>query len=117
HIDAAAVVDTFQGDSIGHWEGDTLVVDTVALSDGNEFISGLPQGPNSHVVERFKLVEPDHLRDEITIEAPEVLASPFKYNLHFERHRDWQMLEFDCNQNNADLDHKTGKQIFPQPPS
>ena len=40
HPNVEDLIDTFQGDSIGHWEGDTLVVDTIAIDAGNEFISG-----------------------------------------------------------------------------
>ena len=116
HIGKDDLIDTFQGDSIGHWDGNTLVVDTIGLDPGNEFISGFAQGANSHGVERIALAEPDVLSIETLFEAPEVLTKPMTYTTRYRRHRDWQMIEFDCAQNNADLDPLSGKQVFPQPP-
>ena len=47
----------WQGDSLGHWEGDTLVVDTIGLNDKSVLTNGVPHTEQLHVVERFKLIE------------------------------------------------------------
>ncbi len=70
---------TVQGHSIGHWEGDTLVVDTIHLAehrDGNG--GGVASSPERHVVERFSLSE-DGTRAlvDVVVEDPEYLAEPF----------------------------------------
>ena len=120
HDSADDLVDTFQGNSIGHWEGQgenaTLVVDTIGLDEGNEFISGFAQGPGSHVTERFHLTSPDVLTIDTVLDAPAVLTEPFPFMTRYRRHRDWEPVEFDCAQNNADLDATSGKQIFATPP-
>jgi hypothetical protein len=70
---------TLHGHSIGHWEGETLVVDTVQFADHPEGngMGGLPSGAGKHLVERFSLSEDRrHLRYEITLEDPEYLAAP-----------------------------------------
>jgi len=83
---------TFFGHSIGRWEGDTLAVDTVgvlpetyvALSEA----VGLPNNGGLHMVERLHLTAPDTLADDLTIEAPKVLATPWKTTRLFYRHRE-----------------------------
>jgi hypothetical protein len=95
---------TFSGHSIGHWEGDTLVVDTVAILPETYLpISqsvGIPNDGDTHIVERIHLVGPDHLVDEMTIEAPHVLAAPWKVtrNLTRSRERRFDITEASCRQ-------------------
>lgn len=73
---------TFHGDSIGHWEGGTLVVDTVAiLPEALIAVSeavGVPNNGDVHVVERIHLTGPDTLADDLTITAPKVFTAPWK---------------------------------------
>lgn len=73
---------TLYGESIGHWEGQTLVVDTIgilpqAILAINEAI-GVPSDGDMHVVERIHLEGPDTLHDELTITAPKILTKPWK---------------------------------------
>ena len=73
---------TFHGHSIGHWEGQTLVVDTVAvLPQSYLAVSeavGIPNNGDLHVVERFHLAEKDVLHDDLEITAPHILTRPWK---------------------------------------
>ena len=73
---------TFHGHSIGRWEGQTLVVDTVAvLPQSYLAVSeavGIPNNGDLHVVERFHLAEKDVLHDELEITAPRILTRPWK---------------------------------------
>ena len=73
---------TLQGHSIGHWEGETLVMDTVAFTPNRSGVSqGVPSGPLKHVVERLGLTADRlHLRYEITIEDPDYLTAPVSYS-------------------------------------
>jgi len=95
---------TFHGHSIGRWEGDTLVVDTVAILPETYLpISqavGIPNDGDSHIVERIHLIGPDHLVDEMTIEAPHVLAAPWKVTRNFTRNREriHDIVEGSCRQ-------------------
>jgi hypothetical protein len=82
---------TFHGHSIGRWEGDTLVVDTVAIRP-QTFIAlgegiGIPNNGNMHIVERIRLESPDVLVDELQITAPQVLTAPWKTVRRFYRQR------------------------------
>lgn len=57
HTDPDIVVRSFNGDSIGHWEGDTLVIDTVSLSPQHHWIDlGLPVSDEFHIVERIRML-------------------------------------------------------------
>ena len=82
---------TFHGHSIGHWEGDTLVVDTVGIKPQvwlavGESI-GVPNNGDMHVVERIRLTGPDTLADTLTISAPHVLTKPWTTTRVFTRER------------------------------
>jgi hypothetical protein len=69
---------TYAGYSTGHWEGDTLVVDTVALRD-NTFIEGFtPHSDQMTVHERIRLLEPGLLEDRITVTDPKALTKPWE---------------------------------------
>ena len=69
------------GDSVGHWEGDTLVIDTIGYNDKTE-ISGYRHTEALHTVERLTRV-PDGVEYELTIEDPNVFAAPWKVNRSF----------------------------------
>jgi len=96
---------TFNGDSIGHWEGDTLVVDSVGfVPDTPLGLSyGVQHSSKMHIVERMRLVDPDTLTLTTTVDDPDALASPWTTSRTFKRHRDWTIAEYVCEQNNRNL--------------
>lgn len=90
------------GYSVGHWEGDTLVVKTVGTREGQRLgIRGITNGPNLTIGERIYLDEddPDTLHLDFTYEDPDVLAAPWHQNHTFRRDRTWEILEYICDQN------------------
>ena len=95
----------WQGDSVGHWEGDTLVVDTANLNgktwlgEGGEVISYA-----AHVVERFTPVAPDSLSYEATISDPVVYTRPWTIGFPMRREK-FQLLEAACHEEEHDLPH------------
>lgn len=101
----------FQGDSVGYWEpGGVLVVDTIGLDPGNEFILGIEQGKNSHLSERIHLKDADTLLDDMVFEAPEVLTKPWAFTKIFKRSH-FALAEADCLQGNRDVG-PNGRQGF-----
>jgi hypothetical protein len=95
---------TFHGHSIGHWEGKTLVVDTVAILP-QAYIApseavGLPNDGDMHIVERIHLSGPDILRDDLEITAPHVLTRTWKTSrfLFRQRARKYDIVEGVCLQ-------------------
>jgi hypothetical protein len=114
---------TFHGHSIGHWEGDTLVVDTVgilpetyiALAEG----VGVANNGDMHIVERIHLQGPDILHDDLDITAPHVLTKPWKTTRIFlrKRERDFDIEEGVCLQGNyAERVNERGDAVFVQIP-
>jgi len=66
----------WMGNSVGRWEGDTLVVDTIGFNDKTE-VHGFMHTESLHVVERFKRLENGSLQYDVTVEDPNVFASPW----------------------------------------
>jgi hypothetical protein len=67
---------TWMGDSVAHWEGDTLVVDSVGFNDKTE-VSGYMHTETLHVVERFRRIENGSLQYDVTVDDPNVFATPW----------------------------------------
>ena len=92
-------VDTWMGTSNGHWEGDTLVVDTKGFNDLSWFDrAGDFHSDQLHVTERFTPIDATHLNYEATIEDPQVFTRPWKISLPLYKRidRDAQLGEFKC---------------------
>jgi hypothetical protein len=97
----------YYGRSVGHWDGDTLVVDTVGIKPTVSGYRGMPHSPQMRVTERFKLVVPDILHDQITIEDPVMLEKPVVYTAAYKRMpSDYEMVEFVCDNNREYVDEK-----------
>jgi hypothetical protein len=96
HLDG---IDFWQGDSIGHWDGDTLVVDVGDFNDQTWFDkAGDHHSDSLHVTERYTRTGPDALQYEATIEDPKTFSQPWK--IRVELHRNTQpnarILEYEC---------------------
>jgi len=91
---------TWMGDSIGHWEGDTLVVDTIGFNDKTELPGGFKHSEALHVVERFHRIDYDNLEWDATIDDPNVFTQPWKMHRVFPLRRDLDKVgEFVCENN------------------
>jgi hypothetical protein len=98
------------GDSIGWWEGDTLVIDTVNLYEGtlDETVTPHPGAQLSarwhsdslHLVERIRYTSPTTASYEITYDDPKVWTKPFVAQHRMTFHPTWQLLEYVCEENN-----------------
>jgi hypothetical protein len=97
----------YYGHSVGRWEAQTLVVDTVGVKEEVVGFRDMPHSDQMHIRERIRLVAPDILHDEITIEDPVVLEKPFIYTVGFRRLPDYEMLEYVC-ENNRDYVDENG---------
>ena len=93
---------TYNGNSIGHWEGDTLVVDSIGFSPDTPLgmNMGTRHSDKMHIVERFHLQDPKTLVITTTITDPEALAKPWTRTTTYARHPDWTLDEYICQQNN-----------------
>jgi hypothetical protein len=104
---------TYQGTSVGHWEGDTLVVETSSILPQTSPLRGLNgHSDKLHVTERIRLAEPDVLEITTTREDPAVFVEPYTTTARYQRHRDWKIMEYVCAQNNHDSVDEHGKPGF-----
>ena len=96
HIDG---LDFWLGDSRGHWEGDTLVVDITDFNDQTWFdAAGDYHSGKLHVVERYTRTGADSMTYEATIEDPDVFTRPWKISAPLYRHTEpnFRLLEYEC---------------------
>jgi hypothetical protein len=96
----------FYGRSVGHWDGDTLVVDTVGIKPTIPGYRGMPHSDQMRISERIRMLTPDYLHDQITINDPVVLEKPVTYTLAFKRLPKYEMVEFVCENNREYVDDK-----------
>ena len=99
----------FNGSSIGHWDGDTLVVETIGLNPRISLAPGVHPTEKTRIVERLRLDQPDHMVLETTVTDPGVFAEPLVIPTTYVRKRDWQMQEYVCQENNHDAADPFGR--------
>jgi hypothetical protein len=100
---------TFQGHSIGHWEGDTLVADTVAILPVTHIAPGIEHSDELRIEERIRRVSPDTLEIRTTLHDPKALVEPLTLIRNYKRHLDWDIKEYVCQQNNRDSADAEGR--------
>jgi hypothetical protein len=92
---------TFSGDSVGKWEGETLVVDTIGFNDKTWLdAAGLPHSDKMHVVERIHRADHDTLVDDVTIEDPTAYTKAFTVQQVYKLKPGWEIQEYVCEENN-----------------
>ena len=106
---AADVNPTWMGYSTGHWEGDTLVVESRGFN-GKPWLDqvGKPTTEQLHVTERYRRLDFGHMEIEITIDDPGAYTKPWTVKQPVTLLAETELLEFICNENNKDLDHLPG---------
>jgi len=99
----------WNGDPVGHWEGETLVVDTtnfngkgwIATNASAGRIKGIPQSEAMHLVERFTRVDRDTINYEVTIDDPNVYTRPWKVAVPLTRDPAYRIYEYACHEGNT----------------
>jgi hypothetical protein len=100
---------TWYGESIGHWEGDTLVVDTIGFNELFWFdFSGHPHTSQLHVVEQYTRPDLGNLVDEILIDDPGAYEKPFHLIAHNHLDQKGELMEYICQEDNQDPSHIVG---------
>ena len=94
------------GHSIGVWEGDTLVVDTVGFNDKGWLQNGSPNTEQLHVIERIRRPDEGHLEIDFTVEDPGALTGVWKGKLRaILAAKDEQVVEYVCESNTSIVPH------------
>jgi hypothetical protein len=91
---------TYNGNSVGHWEGATLVIDTIGFNDRGvlEEKTASPLSPQAHLVERLSIKD-DRLTDLMTVEDPVYYTHPFSSTRVLGRSPDSHLQDYDCAEN------------------
>ena len=93
---------SYQGYSRGHWEGDTLVVQTQGVRTDVMFYD-VPHGKDMKITERIRLKAPDLLENQVLIEDPQVLNTPYRFTFDYKR-SDYRIHEYVCENNPIVID-------------
>jgi hypothetical protein len=103
----------WHADPVGHWEGNTLVVDN-RHNNGRHWYdqSGNFQSENTHVVERYTLIDPDTIHFEARIEYQTLYTRPWTIAFALTRNKEpgYYQLEFACHEGERDMQHYTEEQ-------
>ncbi|HEX6997854.1 MAG TPA: hypothetical protein VF322_06895 [Gammaproteobacteria bacterium] len=92
---------TYYGHSIGWWEGDTLVIDTVGYNEGFWMDRrGLPHTEQMHTVERFTRIDSETIDYEITVHDPGAYTAPWTASFQLQWDRGQELFEYVCQQAN-----------------
>ncbi len=96
---------SFMGDSVGHWEGDTLVVDAIGFNDKTWLAgTGTFHSDKLHVVEKFTRMDQNTIAYEVSMEDPAVLTKPWVQHSTIMLRPGTRLREYECAENNTDLD-------------
>ncbi len=95
---------SFMGDSVGHWEGDTLVVDVIGFNDKTWLAgTGTFHSDKLHVIEKFTRMDENTIAYEVTMEDPVVLTKPWVQRSTIMLRPGTRLREYECVENNTDL--------------
>jgi hypothetical protein len=101
---------TWMGYSVGHWDGDTLVVETAGFNDRTWLdLTGHPHTESLKVTERFRRLDIGHMRLEMTFDDPKTYVSPWTIGVDVDLMPDTEMLENVCNENEKDRHRLVGR--------
>jgi hypothetical protein len=99
------LVPTYMGDSVGRWEGDTLVVDVVGFNDKGWLTgTGTLHSEVLHVTERFTRVDKDQINYDVTMEDPKVFTGPWTIHTTWMRREGTRLQEYVCAENNVEME-------------
>ncbi len=106
HLDRSthpkSLTPTYMGDSIGHWEGNTLVVDTIGLN-GKTWLDrvGHPSSDQMHIIEHIRRTTKTNLHVDLTFDDPKSYTRTWNAQMDFQLHPDWHIIEDMCMDNIA----------------
>ena len=104
----------FMGDSIGHWEGNSLIVDTTNFNEFTSFTREIPYLSDAlHTIERFTIVDRNNMDYEVTVDDPKLFTKPWKTAGIYRKAKEggYEIMEFACAEGSMTLEN-----IFGEPP-
>src|SRR5205814_1470624 len=108
----SSAVKLYKGDSRGHWEGDTLVIDSTNFTGATELSAGVMSVGNGttseklHLVERYQMLDPDNILYRFTVNDPDTWTKPWSAEFMIWRMKDQkQLVEYACHEGNRSLEY------------
>lgn len=95
---ADEILPGYNGYSVGHWEGKTLVVQTRGVREDVKFLR-IPHSDQMVITERFRRTGPELMEIDIKIDDPQYLAKPYEFTFGYRRNHEYRMMEFVCDNN------------------
>jgi hypothetical protein len=100
------MVPSYMGDSVGHWEGDTVVVDVVGFNDRTWIgATGTFHSDQMHVTERYTRIDYNRINYDVTVEDSKVLTKPWVTHSSIMLRPGTRLREYECVEDNRDLQH------------
>ena len=92
------------GDSRGHWDGDTLVVESRRFTDRTN-VGGAKHSAALHITERFTRIDPEMIDYEVRVEDPQTFTKPWAMRLTITQQPDYEIYEYACHEGNLAMRH------------
>lgn len=118
HLDGrphlGSTIRLFNGDSVGHWEGNTLIVDTTNFNEFTAFSREIPYLSDAlHTIERLTIIDQNNMDYEVTVDDPKLFTRPWKTaGLYRRVKKGYEIIEYACAEGSLTLEN-----IFGKPPS
>jgi hypothetical protein len=112
HADPKKWDPSYMGDAVGHWDRDTLVIDSTNFKADRIYLdaTGLPASDQLHLIEHLRLVDRNRLEELITIDDPVVFTKPWTARLTFARHDEIQLkTDWVCGEKHRDVSAIIGR--------
>jgi hypothetical protein len=111
HLDSS--IQQYMGNARGHWEGDTLVVESTNFTDKTSVGARGPHSAQLKVVERYRRVDPQMIEYRATIDDPATFTAPFTYRVMFTTQPNYEVYEYSCHEGNGAVGHAlSGERAF-----
>jgi len=97
------ITPSYNGYSVGHWEGSTLVVETRGVLEDVQFAPfGIPHSRQMKITERLRLSGPNLLVNHVVVEDPEVLVKPYVFDFGYRKNPKYKIVEYICDNNRSE---------------
>ena len=103
---ASDISPSYNGQAVGHWDGDALVIETTGVRKDVTFYD-LPHGDKMVIRERIHRSAPDRLVDDVTTEKPDTLRKPYRFTFQYKK-SNYHIQEYVCDNNQLKVDADGG---------
>lgn len=102
---------SYNGDSYGYWQGNTLIINTIGFNTQTSLWGNLPHSEKMHILEKIHYVDEDTIHNEVTITDPLALKKPLQRTIVYSKRPDWRIREYSCMENNRDAPDAEGQRV------